>query len=403
VTAAADAPASGYGPETLPYGVFSLAGRPPRVGVRIHDDVVDLAGLAVALGQADAEVFAEPSLNALMQRGPDHWHETRAWIRAALTGAELRSVVAQHRVPLEAVALHLPLEVADYVDFYASEWHAANVGRIFRPDSPALPPNWKHLPIGYHGRAGTVVVSGTDVIRPQGQRAPGPDGVPGFGPSARLDIECEVGFVVGLGSELGHPVPVGEASRHVFGVVLLNDWSARDIQAWEYVPLGPFLGKSFATSISAWVVPFEALAAAHVPLPGQDPPVLPYLDGAESDVFGLDLHLEVAVNGHRVSAPRFRDMYWAPSQLLAHLTVNGASLRVGDLFASGTVSGREHDSLGSLLELTENGTRVLDLGTGGRLGYLADGDVVTLSGWAPGPDGGRVTLGEVSGRILPSP
>jgi fumarylacetoacetase len=402
VTAAAEAPASGYGPETLPYGVFSLADRPPRVGVRIHDDVVDLAGLAAALGQADAEVFAEPSLNALMQRGPDHWHETRAWIRAALTDAELRSVVAEHRVPLDEVTLHLPIEVADYVDFYASEWHAANVGRIFRPDSPALPPNWKHLPIGYHGRAGTVVVSGTDVIRPQGQRAPGPDGVPGFGPSARLDIECEVGFVVGLGSELGRPVPVGEASRHVFGVVLLNDWSARDIQAWEYVPLGPFLGKSFATSISAWVVPFEAFAAAHVPLPGQDPPVLPYLDGAESDVFGLDLHLEVAVNGHRVSAPRFRDMYWAPSQLLAHLTVNGASLRVGDLFASGTVSGREHDSLGSLLELTENGTRVLDLDTGGRLGYLADGDVVTITGWAPGPDGGRVTLGEVSGRILPS-
>jgi fumarylacetoacetase len=402
VTAAADAPASGYGPETLPYGVFSLADRPPRVGVRIHDDVVDLAGLAAALGRDDAEVFEEPSLNALMQRGPEHWHETRAWIRAAMTDAELRSVVVQHRVPLEAVALHLPLEVADYVDFYASEWHAANVGRIFRPDSPSLPRNWKHLPIGYHGRAGTVVVSGTDVIRPQGQRAPGPDGVPGFGPSARLDIECEVGFVVGLGSELGRPVPVGEASRHVFGVVLLNDWSARDIQAWEYVPLGPFLGKSFATSISAWVVPFEAFAAAHVPLPGQDPPVLPYLDGAESDVFGLDLHLEVAVNGHRVSAPRFRDMYWAPSQLLAHLTVNGASLRVGDLFASGTVSGREHDSLGSLLELTENGTRVLDLGTGGRLGYLADGDVVTITGWAPGPDGGRVTLGEVSGRILPS-
>jgi fumarylacetoacetase len=403
VTAAADAPASGYGPETLPYGVFSLADRPPGVGVRLHDDVVDLAGLAAALGHADADVFAQSSLNALMQLGPDRWHETRAWIRAALTDAELRTVVAQHRVPLGAVALHLPLEVADYVDFYASEWHAANVGRIFRPGSPALPPNWKHLPIGYHGRAGTVVVTGTDVIRPQGQRAPGPDGIPGFGPSARLDIECEVGFVVGMGSELGRPVPVGEASRHVFGVVLLNDWSARDIQAWEYVPLGPFLGKSFATSISAWVVPFEAFEAAHVPLPGQDPPVLPYLDGAESHVFGLDLHLEVAVNGHSVSSPRFRDMYWAPSQLLAHLTVNGASLRVGDLFASGTVSGREHDSLGSLLELTENGTRPLDLGTGGRLGYLADGDVVTITGWAPGQDGGRVTLGEVSGRILPSP
>jgi fumarylacetoacetase len=403
VTAAADAPASGYGPEALPYGVFSLADRPPRVGVRIHDDVVDLAELAAALGHADAEVFAEPSLNALMQRGPDHWHETRAWIRAALTDADVRSVVAQYRSPLDAVTLHLPFEVADYVDFYASEWHAANVGRIFRPDSPSLPRNWKHLPIGYHGRAGTVVVTGTDVVRPQGQRAPGPDGVPGFGPSARLDIECEVGFVVGLGSELGRPVPVGEASRHVFGVVLLNDWSARDIQAWEYVPLGPFLGKSFATSISAWVVPFEAFAASHVPLPGQDPPVLPYLDGTTSDVFGLDLHLEVTVNGHRVSSPRFRDMYWAPSQLLAHLTVNGASLRVGDLFASGTVSGREPDSLGSLLELTDNGRRPLDLGTDRRLGYLADGDVVTITGWAPGPDGGRVTLGEVSGRILPSP
>jgi fumarylacetoacetase len=402
VTAAADAPASGYGPETLPYGVFSVGDRPRRVGVRIHDDVVDLAGLASALGHTDADSFAQPSLNALMRLGPDRWHETRAWIRAALTDAGLRSVVAEHRVPLDAVRLHLPLEVADYVDFYASEWHAANVGRIFRPDSPALPPNWRHLPIGYHGRAGTVVVTGTDVVRPQGQRAPGPDGVPGFGPSARLDIECEVGFIVGTGSELGHPVPVEEASQHVFGVVLLNDWSARDIQAWEYVPLGPFLGKSFATSVSAWVVPFEAFEAAHVPLPGQDPPVLPYLDGSPSEVFGLDLHLEVAVNGHRVSAPRFRDMYWAPSQLLAHLTVNGASLRVGDLFASGTVSGREPDSLGSLLELTENGRRPLDLGTGGRLGYLADGDVVTLTGWAPGPDGGRVTLGEVSGRILPS-
>ena len=402
MTAAADAPASGYGPETLPYGVFSVADRPRRVGVRIHDDVVDLAGLATALGHTDADSFAQPSLNALMRLGPDRWHETRAWIRAALTDAGLRSVVAEHRVPLDAVRLHLPLEVADYVDFYASEWHAANVGRIFRPDSPALPPNWRHLPIGYHGRAGTVVVTGTGVVRPQGQRAPGPDGVPGFGPSARLDIECEVGFIVGTASELGHPVRVEEACRHVFGVVLLNDWSARDIQAWEYVPLGPFLGKSFATSISAWVVPFEAFEAAHVPLPGQDPPVLPYLDGAPSDVFGLDLHLEVAVNGHRVSAPRFRDMYWAPSQLLAHLTVNGASLRVGDLFASGTVSGREPDRLGSLLELTQNGRRPLDLGTGGRLGYLADGDVVTLTGWAPGPDGGRVSLGEVSGRILPS-
>jgi fumarylacetoacetase len=298
--------------------------------------------------------------------------------------------------------MHLPIEVADYVDFYASESHATNVGKIFRPDSAALPPNWKHLPIGYHGRAGTVVVSGTDVVRPQGQRAPGADGRPGFGPSVRLDIECEVGFVVGRGSSLGRPVPVSEASQHIFGVVLLNDWSARDIQAWEYVPLGPFLGKSFATSISAWVVPFEALDAARVPQPVQDPPVLPYLAGGPADVFGLDLHLTVCVNGQVVSSPRFRDMYWAPSQLLAHLTVNGASLRVGDLFASGTVSGPEPDSLGSLLELTWNGTRPLRLESGGERGFLADGDVVTITGWAPGTDGRVVRLGEVSGRILPT-
>jgi fumarylacetoacetase len=392
-----------FGLETLPYGVFSVSGGDARVGVRIHHDVVDLAGLARVLRRPDAEVFARPSLNALMALGPARWHEIRNWILSLLTDDARADVVAQHRVPLDTVRLHLPVEVADYVDFYASQWHATNVGRIFRPDSPGLPPNWKHLPIGYHGRAGTVVVSGTDVVRPQGQRAPGPDGTPGFGPSEKLDIECEVGFIVGTGTGLGRPVPVARAADHIFGVVLLNDWSARDIQAWEYVPLGPFLGKSFATSISAWVVPFEALGAAQVPLPGQDPAVLPYLDGPPADVFGLDLHLEVRVNGHLVSAPEFRDMYWAPSQMLAHMTVNGASLRVGDLFASGTVSGREPDSLGSLLELTWNGTRPLDLGDGVQRGFLADDDLVTITGWAPGRDGQPVTLGEVSGRILPTP
>ncbi|MBA2560401.1 MAG: fumarylacetoacetate hydrolase family protein, partial [Propionibacteriales bacterium] len=297
-----------------------------------------------------------------------------------------------------------PVEVADYVDFYASESHASNVGKIFRPDSPALPPNWKHLPIGYHGRAGTVVVTGTDVIRPQGQRHPGADGRPGFGPTAKLDIECEVGFVVGQGSVLGRPVSVAEARRHIFGVVLLNDWSARDIQAWEYVPLGPFLAKSFATSISAWVVPLEALAAAEVPLPGQSPAVLPYLHGDEPDVFGLDLRLRIEINGHSVSGPQFRDMYWAPTQMLAHLTVNGASVRVGDLFASGTVSGTDRDSFGSLLELTWNGTEPLDLEAGASQGFLNDGDVVTMTGWAPGAGlhGRPITLGEVSGRVVPA-
>jgi fumarylacetoacetase len=296
------------------------------------------------------------------------------------------------------VVMHLPVEVADYVDFYASEQHATNVGTIFRPDSPALPPNWSHLPIGYHGRAGTVVVSGTDVVRPSGQRRPDPGQLPPFGPSGKLDIECEVGFLVGPGSERGTPVPLAEADQHIFGVVLLNDWSARDIQAWEYVPLGPFLGKSFATSISAWVVPFDALRRAVVPLPAHDPPVLPYLDGPEA--FGLDLHLEVDLNGTVVSRPEYQTMYWSPAQMLAHLTVNGASLRTGDLFASGTVSGATPDTFGSLLEITWNGEQPVGLADGTSRGFLQDGDRVTLRGTAPGADGHTVTLGEVTGAIV---
>jgi fumarylacetoacetase len=294
--------------------------------------------------------------------------------------------------------MRLPVEVADYVDFYASEHHAANVGRLFRPDAPGLPANWRHLPIGYHGRAGTVVVSGADVVRPSGQRRPDPSAPPAFGPTARLDFECEVGFVVGRPSERGHPVRLAEAADHIFGVVLLNDWSARDVQSWEYVPLGPFLGKSFATSISSWVVPFEALAAARVPGRAQHPPVLPYLDGSPEERFGLDLRLEVAVNGVVVSTPRYTDMYWSPAQMVAHLTVNGASLRVGDLLGSGTVSGPDRSTFGCLLELTWDGADPIPLAAGETRGYLADGDVVTLRGWADGP-AGRVTFGEVTGRV----
>jgi len=316
-----------------------------------------------------------------------------------VTDLEQKRRLNEYTTPLTEVALHLPFEVGDYVDFYASEHHATNVGSIFRPDSPALPASWKHLPIGYHGRAGTVVVSGTDVVRPHGQRR-GASGEPDFGPTARLDIECEVGFVVGQPSTLGQPVALSAARQYIFGVVLVNDWSARDIQAFEYVPLGPFLGKSFATSVSAWVVPLEALAPAETVLPHQDPPVQTYLSGDESDVFGLDLHLRIEVNGHVVSEPHYRDMYWSPSQMLAHMTVNGASLRVGDLFASGTVSGPSRDSLGSLLELTWNGSAPLTLPNGDTRGFLADGDAVTLSGWAPGAAGGLVRLGEVTGRVV---
>jgi fumarylacetoacetase len=346
-------------------------------------------------------LFAQPTLNPLMAAGPPTWRLARSWVVEQSAGIA-DGGRTDHTYPLDQVRLMLPFEVADYVDFYASEHHASNVGRIFRPDSPSLPASWKHLPIGYHGRAGTVVVSGTDVVRPCGQTRPGPDGVPGFGPSRRLDIECEVGFVVGTPTDLGTPVPVAEAADHIFGVVLVNDWSARDIQAWEYVPLGPFLGKSFATSVSAWVLPYAALEPARVPLPTQDPPVSAYLDGDGTASYGLDLRLSVEVNGHEVSRPAYRDMYWSPAQMLAHMTVNGAALRTGDLFASGTVSGPQRDTVGSLIELTWNGTEPVRLPDGRDLTFLEDGDTVTITGWAPGPDGSRLTLGAVTATVTPA-
>ena len=298
------------------------------------------------------------------------------------------------------MTLHRPFTVGDYVDFYCSLDHASNVGRIFRPDAEPLLPNWRHLPVGYHGRAGTVVVSGTPVVRPCGQRRPpGAEG-PTYGPSVRLDIEAEVAFVVGVGSRLGEPVPIEAFADRVFGVVLLNDWSARDIQAWEYQPLGPFLGKSFATSISPWVVPLEALAAARVDGPAQDPAPLGYLRRAEP--WALDLSIEVALNGAVVSRPPFATMYWTPDQMLAHMTVNGASTRTGDLYASGTVSGPEPGQRGSLIELTWNGAEPLMLGDGTTRSFLEDGDTVTLSATAPAAGGGRLSLGQVTGTVHPA-
>jgi fumarylacetoacetase len=390
-----------FGLECLPYGIFTRAGERARVGVRFGDRVLDMAAVAVRTGFAHADVLAQPCLNPLMERGPSAWREVRRWV-TDLLGDDDAGRVRSDLIPLPEVTLQLPFEVADYVDFYASEVHATNVGKIFRPESSGLPPNWKHLPIGYHGRSGTVVVTGTEIARPHGQRQPGPDGRPPYGPSTRLDIECEVGFVVGRASELGRQVPVRAARDVLFGVVLLNDWSARDIQAWEYVPLGPFLGKSFATSISAWVVPFEALQQAELPLPEQDPEPLPYLNGSREELFGLDLHLEVVLNGTVISRPEYREMYWSPAQMLAHMTVNGASLRVGDLFASGTVSGPSPETFGSLLERTWNGTQPVTLDDGTSRGFLDDGDVVMLRGWAPGPGGSRILLGDVSGRVTPS-
>jgi fumarylacetoacetase len=396
------APDADYSLASLPYGVVAPDDGPPRVATRVGDDLIDLEALAAARGGDFVEVFAAGALNPLMSLGPAGWHEARAWLRETLVDPDASEAVEAAARPAGSAPMLLPFEVADYVDFYASEHHASNVSRLFRPDAPELPPNWRHLPIGYHGRSGTVVVSGTDVVRPNGQRRPDPAAAPVFGPSTRLDIECEVGFVIGKATELARPVPLAEAADHIFGVVLLNDWSARDIQSWEYVPLGPFLGKSFATSISAWVLPFEALDAARVPGPDQRPAVLPYLDGSADERFGLDLRLEILVNGDVVSSPRYTDMYWSPAQMLAHLTVNGASLRVGDLFGSGTVSGADRSTLGCLLELTWNGADPIALSDGSTRGFLADGDVVTLRGWSPGPSD-RVTLGEVSGRVVAAP
>jgi fumarylacetoacetase len=392
-----DLPAdSGFGIDNLPYGVFSTAGTAPRTGVAIGDSVLDLAA---ATGD---DVHATGSLNAFMARGPQAWSELRAQITDWLTDEAHRDTVEPHLVPRSEVTLHLPVEIADYVDFYSSQHHAENLGRMFRPDSEPLTPNWKHLPIGYHGRAGTVQVSGTPVVRPSGQRKAPTDDAPTFGPSQRLDIEAEVGFVVGTPSELGRPVPLSAFPEHVFGVCLVNDWSARDLQAWEYVPLGPFLGKSFLTSVSPWVVPLAALEAARVAPPARQPQPLPYLDDT-GEPWGLDLTLEVRLNGELVSCPPFGSLYWTPAQQLAHMTVNGASLRTGDLYASGTVSGPQRDQRGSFIELSWGGTEPLTLSDGSTRTFLEDGDVVTITATAPGPGGTRIAFGEVTGRVEPTP
>jgi fumarylacetoacetase len=394
---------SAYDVDNLPYGVFSTNDERPRVGVRIGDQVLDVAPVAATEMLDVHAAFARDSLNPLMALGPSTWASVRTWLTRLLTEEPQRDVVEPHLRPVDEVTMHLPFAVADYVDFYCSIQHATNVGRIFRPDGEALLPNWRHLPVGYHGRAGTVVVSGTPIRRPSGQGRPSVSagsttevGRPTFGPTRRLDIEAELGFVVGSPTCLGESVPTSAFADHVFGVTPLNDWSARDIQAWEYVPLGPFLGKSFATSISAWVTPLAALESARVPLPSQDPTPLEYLQVDEPA--GYDIAFEVVLNGEVVSRPPYSAMYWSPAQMLAHLTVNGASLRTGDLFASGTISGDERDQRGSFLELSWGGQEPF---AGGRT-FLEDGDEVVLRATAPGSLGGRIALGEVAGRISPA-
>jgi len=372
----------------LSYGVFSPRGGSPRPGARRGDRVLDLGALARA-GLLDAfpdaaEAFAAPALDGFMAAGRAAWEATTEQL-AALAG-DPRAEAHSH--PLANVSPRLPFTVADYADFYASLDHATNLGRLFRPGGEPLLPNWRHLPVGYHGRAGTVVVSGTDVLRPSGQYLAAGEDAPSFGPSRRLDVELELGFVIGPPSRLGEPVPVEEAVDHVFGVVLLNDWSARDLQAWEYQPLGPFLGKSFATSIGAWVTPLASLD--RVAAPPQEPEPLPYL---REPPWALDVALEVELNGAVVARSNARHLYWTPAQMIAHLTANGASLRTGDLLGSGTISGPERDQRGSLIELSWNGAEPIELPGGATRTFLEDGDAVVLRG---------VGLGEVAGRILPA-
>jgi len=394
---AADRP---FGPQTLPYGVFSAgsgeSGGFRSIGVRVGDHVLDISALAAAGSLPHAELLSGGSLDALLAAGRPQWTALRDALTELVLASRRPFDVTLH--PVSEVRMHLPFRVADYVDFYSSRHHAENVGRIFRPDGEPLLPNWTHLPVGYHGRAGTVVVSGTSVMRPCGQSMPRGASEPAFGPSRRLDIEAEVGFV--CGGPVRSCVPADEVAEHVFGVALVNDWSARDLQAWEYQPLGPFLGKSFATSIAAWITPLAALSAARVPAVLPDDSLLPYLRTEQP--WGLDISLEVSWNGTVVSRPPFATMAYSCAQQLAHLTVNGATVRPGDLFASGTVSGPSRDQRGSLLELCWGGREPITLDDGSVRTFLEDRDTVVITAVAPGPNGSVVGFGEVAGRILPA-
>jgi fumarylacetoacetase len=383
-----------FGPQTLPYGVVD-GGDGPVVAVRVGDHALSLPSLAPSLGDDLAVLAFAGSLDPLLAAGRAVWSS----LRARLTELVTATVAPPGAVllPLAEIRAVLPFTVGDYVDFYCSRNHAENASRIFRPKAdPPLLPNWTHMPVGYHGRSSTVVVSGTDVVRPHGQRAG--VGGPTFGPTQRLDVEAEVGFV--CGGPVARRVPVTAAADHIFGVVLVNDWSARDIQGWESQPLGPFLGKSFATSVSAWITPLEALAVARIPVVEPEHERLAYL--VEDQPWGLDLALTLSLNGNVVSRPRFENMSFSCAQQLAHLTVNGATVRPGDLFASGTVSGPEKEQRGCFLELSWGGKEPFTLADGGTRTYLEDGDTVVITAVAPGESGSVVGLAEVAGTVLPA-
>jgi fumarylacetoacetase len=398
-------PDSDFPIQNLPYGIFSIKENPsPRVGTRLGDFVVDLSMLDDD-GRFDRKYgfFADATLNRFMASGRDVWREIRQRL-TRLLGEEQASLKAEALIPIDQVQMHLPVEIGDYTDFYASREHATNVGIMLRGKENALMPNWLHLPVGYHGRASSVVLSGTEVTRPRGQVKP-KDAPLEFTASRQLDFELEMGFFVGAGNPLGEPISIENAREHIFGMVLLNDWSARDIQAWEYQPLGPFLAKNFATSISPWVVTMDALEPFRVRGPEQDPAPLPYLQ-ADSDT-GFDIQLEVSLQSARmdeaqvISRSNMKHLYWSIEQMLAHHTITGCNMRVGDLCGTGTISGPTEDSYGSLLELTWRGEKPIQLSSGEERKFLQDGDVVKMKGYCQG-DGYRIGFGEVTGKILPA-
>ena len=365
--------------------------------MRSGDQIIDLAELATHghfddWMPAERSTLSQPTLNSFISLGKPYWRAVRERVA--------RADIAPALVSQSDATMLLPVAIGDYVDFYSSEEHATNLGRMFRDPANPLPPSWKHLPIGYHGRTSSIIVSGEPVRRPRGQLAAGE-----FGSTRRLDLELEMGFIVGKSSELGSSVRVEDAEDYIFGLVLLNDWSARDIQRWEYVPLGPFLGKSFATSITPWIVTLDELEPFRVQGPAQDPPPLPYLRSTGARNF--DIHLEVLLQPEgetgnlRISSTNFRRMYWNMSQQIAHLTSNGTNLRVGDLCGSGAISGDTPDSAGSLIEITANGSRPVHFPSGATRSFLEDGDTVILRAYAERP-GIRVDFGELRTKILPA-
>jgi fumarylacetoacetase len=410
------APGSEFPLENLPYGVFAGEHGQAHIGVAAGDSIFDLhEGAAAGLfdGVVGRAVLQAPTLNLLLAAGRDAWTALRARLREVLSEgtALLEGVNRDALVVSRANArLLLPFAPGDYVDFYSSIEHATNLGKIFRPDGEPLMPNWRWIPIGYHGRSSTIVVDGTPVVRPSGQRKAPSEAVPTFGPSRQLDIELEVGFVTGPGNRMGKPIPIESARDHIFGLVLVNDWSARDIQAWEYQPLGPFLGKSFATSISPWVVTLDALEPYRVKGPAQDPQPLPYLRTGEAWNYDVQLSVELQTAAMRqagaaaqiISRTNFKYMYWSMAQQLAHATANGTAVRPGDLYSSGTISGPSPDSYGSLIEMTWRGTKPLRLGSAEERKFLEDGDCVTLRGLCEAPGKPRIGFGSVRGTIVPA-